>query len=394
MALSAGAARVDITPRTPNYLHGYYGRNHAHEGVHDPLSLRALWVRNSAGTDVVIISADILWFGNVAAGQIRTLCKAQLGVPPAQVFLAGTHTHSAPVVSDEHVNKMGEAYVNKEWFHLLIAQAVAAAAIARTRQKPVRLRLARGASHIGVNRRELNPKGKIILGKDQNGPCDRELIGVAIDDLDGRPLARIANFACHGVVLSEENYLVSGDWCGLAERAIEQRLDESPVLFLSGGTGNINPRIGPQNDFGPVEELAGEFTQDFFKLDQRWQNMSEKEDHLAGVEMALELPRKPEQKTASSSATKTVTLHGLRLGPVQILGFPGELFSETTMGVKQAAGANPVMVCSYVDGSEDGYIPVREAYAFGGYEVKESPYAETAEALLRQGFLELLARLG
>jgi outer membrane receptor protein involved in Fe transport len=34
--------------------------------------------------------------------------------------------------------------------------------------------------------------------------------------------------------------------------------------LLQGGAGNVNPRVGPQGSFGPVDELGGEFESDWF----------------------------------------------------------------------------------------------------------------------------------
>ena len=81
----------------------------------------------------------------------------------------------------------------------------------------------------------------------------------------------------------------------------------------------------------------------------------------------------------------------MRIGPLKIIGFPGEVFAQTAMAVKDE---NPMtMVCSYIAGSRAGYVPVAEAYETGGYEVRVSPYAEEAEAILRQGFFQLLEKL-
>jgi hypothetical protein len=44
--LQAGSAILDITPASPCHLAGYANRDHPHEGVHNPISLRALCVTN------------------------------------------------------------------------------------------------------------------------------------------------------------------------------------------------------------------------------------------------------------------------------------------------------------------------------------------------------------
>lgn len=362
---------MDISPRTPCFLAGYGARNKPHESVHDPIALRALWVRGRNGRDVVILSADILWFGREAAERITAQLELQFDLPPAHVFMAGTHTHSAPVAWGDRVNR--------EWLQGLVSQAVAAAAIAKTRLRPARIAVGRGRSDIGINRRERLDDGTIILGKNPGGPCDRELIAVTIEDTEGYAVAGLANFACHGVVMSQNNYGLSADWPGRAARGIERRNAGAPFLFLQGGSGNVNPRVGPQDAFGPVEELGSEFEADWFKAAESavWQD--ETDDVVTGATVTMELPRK-----GRGEGFAPVVAHGLRVGPLRLGGFPGEVFSESSMALKRQAGELPVLICSYVAGGDDGYVPVREAYATGGYEVDVTPYADTAEGRMRE----------
>jgi hypothetical protein len=379
--LIAGAARVEITPRTPQHLAGYAARNHPSTGVHDPISLRALYLRNPRGEEGVLVSADILWFGSWLPVRIRELVGEDLGIPRERLALFGVHTHSAPGAREETA-----AY--QEWLNSVAGRALAAIALAKCNARPARLGIARGESRIGINRREKTADGKIILGKNPKGPIDRELIALAVDGTDGEPIARIANFACHGVVMGQESYLVSGDWPGTAARKMERKTGETPFLFLNGGCGNVNSRMGPQNDFGPVEELASEFAGDFLAASKRLKAPSGGGGRVIGLERSIRLPSKKDGKLLD------VTIKGLRLGPVRIVGFPGELFSETVMAVKQAYAGKPVMVCSYSEESESGYVPVREAYAEGGYEVGASRLSEMGEALVRQELIDLVATLG
>ncbi len=262
MSLVIGAARVDITPRVPCHLAGYGARNKPHDGVHVPLSLRAIYARSEDGTEAVIISADIIWFGGIVAAEVREAVRREMGIPATNVLLAGTHTHSAP---DDG---------NRQYLATVAAQALSASSLARARARPGKLSIARGESRIGVNRRERRKDGGISLGHNPDGPIDREVIAVAIDDLDGNPIARIANFACHGVVLSQNNYQVSGDWPGLAALAIERRFAGAPFLFLNGGCGNVNPKVGPQEMFEPVAAIADEFVGDFVDTCGRLKRLS------------------------------------------------------------------------------------------------------------------------
>ena len=56
--LRAGGARIDITPKTPVTLGGYASRKDLSQGVHDPLSARAV-VFEQGGKHLVLISTDL-----------------------------------------------------------------------------------------------------------------------------------------------------------------------------------------------------------------------------------------------------------------------------------------------------------------------------------------------
>ena len=56
--LSAGAAKVDITPKTPAYLAGYRSRDKPFEDVHDPLFVRTL-VLDDGREAIGLISCDL-----------------------------------------------------------------------------------------------------------------------------------------------------------------------------------------------------------------------------------------------------------------------------------------------------------------------------------------------
>ena len=376
MGIQVGTAIVDITPRTPCFLAGYAGRDHEHESVHDPISLRAFYVRGSNG-DVLVISADILWFSDAMMERMLPVLHRELGVPPHHVFVVGTHTHSAPNIRHQ---------ANAAWVQMVEAQVMAASALAQSRLQDATLYGTTGESQIGVNRRQQMPDGKIILGENPDGPIDREVILIEARNKAGEDVGRLSNFACHGTMLSQRNYQLSGDWPGLASAKLEQG-DGSPFLFLNGGCANIAPLNDRQAVFEPVEALAWEFVNDVNDMVGELTAL-EDGDTVAGAVLDVFLPRKLRDVEEGMGRLCKVQIQGVRIGPLRIIGFPGEVFTQTSMAVK--ANHPLTMVCSYIAGSSAGYVPVAEAYDTGGYEVRVSPYAEGAEAVLRQGFMDLL----
>ncbi|MBL8690987.1 MAG: neutral/alkaline non-lysosomal ceramidase N-terminal domain-containing protein [Rhodospirillaceae bacterium] len=86
----------------------------------------------------------------------------------------------------------------------------------------------------------------------------------------------------------------------------------------------------------------------------------------------------------------SVDLHGIRLGNVGLIGAPLEPFSRIGARVRDAAPLPVVQLAGYSNGWQ-GYVPVADAYAEGGYETEwATPYAPTAAETLEKEALALL----
>ena len=339
MSLTAGSAVLDITPHSPNHLAGYANRDHPHEGVHDRLSLRALYLSNGTD-DLVLVSGDILWFREAVLEPIHRTLEDQLGIPPERAMLCGTHTHSAPTTSGPNTNR--------EYLHFLTAQTLAAVTLAKTRAESITLRLGRGSSKIGVNRREQIADGSVILGENLDGPIDREAILVTLDGSGETPIAEVCSFATHGTVMGGDNYQLSGDWCGIAASELEQKTQT--FIYTNGGCADVNPRGRTRpSTFSVAEALAEEFVGDI-ESTRGSTNALDGDDVLTGAFKLIELPHKQGEIEAGKGRTARIQIHGIRFGPVRIVGFPGEVFGETAMAVKQAYASDVVAVNSYTTG--------------------------------------------
>ncbi|MSP48985.1 MAG: hypothetical protein EXQ95_06625 [Alphaproteobacteria bacterium] len=88
-----------------------------------------------------------------------------------------------------------------------------------------------------------------------------------------------------------------------------------------------------------------------------------------------------------------VELHGIRLGPVGLVGAPLEPFARIGARIRDAAPLPVVQFAGYTNGWQ-GYVPVADAYAEGGYETEwATPYAPTAAEVLEREALALLKTL-
>ena len=78
-------------------------------------------------------------------------------------------------------------------------------------------------------------------------------------------------------------------------------------------------------------------------------------------------------------------LSGVAVGPVALIGIPGEPFNGVGLGLKAAEGWELICPCCLVNGSE-AYFPMRECYEEGGYEARSSSMkAGCAEQIIEEG---------
>src|SRR6185437_12976367 len=102
--LSAGVARVVITPPVGNAMVGFAGRGPA-IGVHDDLAATALVLAErapsgEAASRVALVTADII---GMHADTVTAAIKAQVervtGIPSTHVILSCSHTHFGPALN-------------------------------------------------------------------------------------------------------------------------------------------------------------------------------------------------------------------------------------------------------------------------------------------------------
>ena len=95
-------------------------------------------------------------------------------------------------------------------------------------------------------------------------------------------------------------------------------------------------------------------------------------------------------KLTQGQTHMSVDLHGIRLGPIGLIGAPLEPFSRIGARVRDASPLPVVQFAGYSNGWQ-GYVPVADAYSEGGYETEwATPYAPTAAEVLEKEAIELL----
>jgi neutral ceramidase len=241
--LRAGIARSMITPPLGMTMVGYAGREEAAQGIDEDLTTTAL-VLESQGTRVAIVGFDLAFLQGELLLRTRCALADALGIPAAHVLINCSHTHCGPTMNAYYYDDDSEQHrMRAEYEAHLVEEMPRLAAAAVADLGDARLVTATGEARIGINRRELDDAGDIILGENPDGPVDHEVRVVRIDDMGGRPKAIVFAHGCHTVTMGPKCLQWSPDYVGPARRLVESALG-CLSLFLQGNAGDIDPITG------------------------------------------------------------------------------------------------------------------------------------------------------
>lgn len=240
--LHAGTARAIITPPIGIRLWGYTVQEGCSQSVERELTATVL-VLTDRTTSAVLVGLDLLFVPLPISDQIREAIGRHLGIPGENVLLNGSHTHLGPMLPGWQEEESPQREMQSRYVDHLENVLVDAASSAWARRQPARIGTGRGSVPLGMNRREKLPDDGIIIGENPDGPIDRTVDVIRIDDLTGRPIAVVMSAACHTVVLGPKTLSYSPDFIGPARELIEPAIG-APSLFLQGAAGNINPACG------------------------------------------------------------------------------------------------------------------------------------------------------
>jgi hypothetical protein len=241
----AGVARVNITPELPIWLSGYASRNRPATEVLDELWAKALVLEDANGKRALLITMDLVGIDRDLSHSICQGIQDRYKLSRSGIALATTHTHSGPVVGKNlaPMYSLDQRETNriKNYTEQLVEKVVAVVGEAINDLQPARLAWGSGRATFAVNRRN-NPEPEVPQRREAGtlvGPFDHDVPLLAVYDANGVLRAVIAGYACHATVLSD--YVVSGDWCGVAQNEFERRHPGVMTMIWAGCGGDQNP---------------------------------------------------------------------------------------------------------------------------------------------------------
>ena len=439
-----GVARGDITPPVGIFCRNWGAARHdTADGIHRPLSLTVLAIREAGpGDPLVLVDADLGWWGSLAFERgFRRRVLGSLGLPEERLLFCTTHTHSAPPLCPPEPQWQGGELLSG-YLELVERATIATTARAIAAVEPAVVDWHHGRCGLAANRDlpdPAPPQGpRIVCGFNPDAPADDTLIVGRVTAASGRTLATLANYACHPTTLAWNNTLVSPDFVGAMRETIERATGDGPALFLQGASGEMAPRYQYVGDPAVADahgrEIGHAALATLFAMEPpgerlvydrvvesgaplaTWRREPREADRLTGslaaIRRTVEIPLKDWPSAAElaactdraiaerlrrklrireaigDGATFPLELWGWRIGEAVVLGTMAEAYSDMQREVRRALPGREVAWLNLVNGSF-GYLPPRPLYDRDIYQVWQTPCDRGGHEAVLQAAIEL-----
>ena len=417
--------------------------------IHDETHARSI-VLDDGQTRLAIVVADLCMVSREVLDQAKRRAHEYTQIPVENMMMSATHTHSAGTACAVFQSEPDEGYLT------FLSERIADAVIRANRHlAPARIGWAVGHDSSQVfNRRWRmkpgtplpNPFGgqdRVLMNpgvgnpnlREPAGPVDPDLTVVAVQSLDGTPLALLANYSLHYVGGTEPG-AISADYFGMFADRMQELLgadrQTSPfVAVMSNGTsGDINnihwagKKSTSLPAYAKMQQVADTLAAEAYRAMQtiRYQDRLSLKARQQELTLAVRRPEAEEVQRAEAIlaqangptlttreeiyARETVlmndypervslVLQAFRLGDLAITAVPCEVFVEIGLTLKEKSPFPTTFTISLANGYH-GYLPTPEHHRLGGYETwrARSSYLETeASPKITRTVLDLLDQL-
>lgn len=396
-----GAAKADITPDANALPKGY-------STIRDHLYCRVIIVENET-TNAALIAVDQGMISSVLYEKIVQRIEEEAGIPAINVFIAASHTHSAPWGANAAVEEG-------------VLQAVQKA---KEKLQSATISHGTGLSYININRDVIDPETRLWKqGPNSEGPSDKTVAVLTFKSLSGEPIAIYYNYAMHANTMFMSG-AISADFPGETSKYIEEYYGNDMIaLFSSGAAGDQNPissqpmeevasaktnallASGKAKNFEEAIMMAGFGGESDVKIDakalDRQSKMIASLGQILGEEV-LQVSKKPQHALAKISIYSTaemitcpgrtrtntgregapgtyedgdtvnIKLSLLRIGDIAIAGVNAEVYNIIAQRLKKESPLTNTIFSSITNGaSNSGYIPSDDAFQRYTFQVLSS----------------------
>ena len=399
-----GYAQKDVTPQVPMPMWGYGARRDLlSQGTLDPLMAKAIVIE--AGSDrVALVGLDMGRAPTTAMmDEIRAAIREKAQIE--HVLIVGSHTHHGPVLELTDREGFGKGRFDAAIGYLKTLPDLLSSTIIEAASKLQPARIGVSAAEVPYNRNRHS--------KRQPAARDPQLSVIRFDDLQGKPITVLVNFAAHPVMTKGEILKFSADYPGFMMNFVEKELN-APCVFIQGASGDMSANAinvtGPQG-FG--EQLGAECVKlakametvaparpsvkgrvDRFHFTTRIDLNNPAVMALYGAAFFPELIRNfaEDYKDGMHPELNTVLINR----EIAIVGGAGEFFSNHAVRLRDRSYVKHTLFFGYCNGYMN-YFPTIEAISEGGYgaDAPVSPAQVGAgEEMMNKALINIYSMLG
>ncbi len=391
--LRVGAAAVELQADDDMPIAGSIHAGYA-KGQEGKLRALAVVLQKGEGTPVALVACDVLIMAQDLLAPVLEEIQRRCKIPATHVMIHATHTHHAPSTCRVH------GYGPDERFCRAVQQAIPeAVAAAQARLAPSQFFYAKGEEKtIGQNSRLLLQDGTIYwIGPRKDvvrptGPVDPDVPVLVFRSPDDKLQAMLFGHSAHTIGGLKAG-LRSPAFYGLAAQSLEEQYG-GIVAFLEGASGSTHRLdVSPAEAYKrirqvveqtmrsakptPVDQLAAMKKPFRFRYRHFDEAAEEKavsqycQKRVGGqaAEAIAAVFRQMRKELAPwQGKEKTTWIQAIRIGPVALVGLPGEVFTALGLEIKRRSPFKETVV---VELANDwiGYIPDAEGHRLGGYQV-------------------------
>lgn len=424
----AGASLSNITPPLGLVIVGGYGTP-VSDHVHDQLHARSL-VLNDGNETLVFVIVDNVSINREVFDAAKAIVHNKLGIKTSNLLMAATHTHSGTSAGKQGEKRRGWYFGEPldEYQQFLAKRIADGVQTAMGNMEPAKI--AWGGidvpEHV-FNRRWImkEPKYSPLGFKDEAvmnpgvanpglvkpaGPTDPEVSFIAVESLEGKPIAVLGNYSLHYVGgvphghISADYFALFGD--RMQELLNADRQDPPFVGIMSNGTSgdvnNINwPGPGGEKypAYGKMRYVANDVADKVLGVYKNLKFQDWVPLGAASSELTLDVRRASPELLANMEKVKKrpdddkplfhplekiyaqriqqmeeewpdqvdIVLQTFRIGDLGIAAIPFEVFAETGLEIKKKGPFQKTFTIELANGSY-GYLPTPEQHEVGGYE--------------------------
>jgi neutral ceramidase len=388
-ALDVGTAACDITPDVTAHkvpLAGYGARKGLPAtGVHDPLHAKVLFLRE--GTQAMALVTCDLRSVTPQLKQQALEKASDLGLTQDTLFMCGSHTHDGPSIFPEKFWQVQFGQCDPAVIDAMSSAIAGGLRAAAKNLAPARVGWGTERLENFTRNRRWHYDNDARKGSGETPALNPFLSVLRVDGEDGKVRALLVHFATHPTFLGADNMLVSAEWPGAMQQALESAFPGAVALYCNGAEGDQSPDGADSGEAFARVKAYGK------RLAERVQTLAqgiktEPNQPIGIVRITPDLPPivfspgaakgvfKYLEPAAREALPKKAEIQVLRIGNTALAGLPGEPICEVGMDTQKkvaAAGFKNVLTIGLAN-DYLGYIVNEKEYPHGGYEVDQRSY--------------------